>query len=310
MRISRTSTRSLPTSVATTPDNRPPWTLSSGVPATHLVRAAIRAASLIDSHGSPIPAAEAAFLLYPSDGLYPPQDLRLGERLLVDCGLLVLTNDQLVPTYDLKTLAALAEPDAAAIVFELAVRRSLGAKSTPVNPEIEAAATVLVPDPERREALLIAMARRHDESVQAALGARGEEFVVSFARDELRSLGREDLAERVRRVSQMSDQLGYDVVAPRIRGTRRLEVKTSVATASGLFRFYLSRSEYEVGLVDSEWALVGCQAEEDDTMSLAGWCRATSLDTYLPADGQAGRWVSAEVSVPEALLMPGLPPVA
>jgi Protein NO VEIN, C-terminal len=283
--------------------------VSSGVPATHLVRAAIRAAGLIDSYGSPVPAADAAFLLYPSDGLYPPQDLRLGERLLVDCGLLAVMDDQLVPTYDLKTLAELAEPDATAIVFELAVRRSMGATSSPVNPEIEAAASVLVPDPERREALLIAMARRHDESVQTALGARGEDFVVSVARDELRSLGRQDLAERVRRVSKMSDQLGYDVVAPRIGGTRRLEVKTSVATGSGLFRFYLSRAEYEVGLVDSEWALVGCH-EEDDAVSLAGWCRATLLDIYLPADGQAGRWVSAEVSVPVALLKPGLPPVA
>ena len=89
-----------------------------------------------------------------------------------------------------------------------------------------------------------------------------------------------------------------------------MEVKTSIATKSGLFRFYLSRAEYEVGLVDSEWALVGCQVEEDDTLSLAGWCRAPSLDTYLPVDGQAGRWVSAEVSVPVALLKPGLPPVA
>lgn len=274
------------------------------------MRAAIRAASVIDSHGSPIPSAEAAFLLYPSDGLFPPQDLRLGERLLVDCGLLAITDDHLVPTYDLKTLAGLAEPDATAVVFELAVRRSLGVASTPVNPQIEAAATALIPDPERREALLIAMARRHDETVRAVLGARGEEFVASVARDELRTLGREDLADRVRRVSEMSDQLGYDVVAPRILGMRRLEVKTSVATAAGLFRFYLSRAEYEVGLVDSEWALVGCQAEEAGTLSLAGWCRANSLDTYLPSDGQAGRWVSAELSVPLAVLKHGLPPVA
>lgn len=295
--------------MATTSDNRPPWALPSGVPAAHLVRAAIRAASLIDSYGSPIPAAETAFLLYPSDGLYPPQDLRLGERLLVDCDLLVVANDQLVPTYDLKTLTGLGEPDATAFVFELAVRRSLGATRTPVNAEIEAAATALVPDPERREALLLAMARRHDESVRAALGARGEEFVVSVARDELRNLGRHDLAAQVRRVSEMSDQLGYDVVAPRIRGIRRLEVKTSVAT-SGLFRFYLSRAEYEVGLVDSEWALVGCQSQVDDTMDLVGWCRASSLDAYLPADGSAGRWVSAEISVPVTLLQPGLPPVA
>jgi hypothetical protein len=232
----------------------------------------------------------------------------LGERLLVDCGLLVVTGDQLVPATDLKTLAGLPEPDATAVVFELAVQRSLG--STPVIPEIEAAASVLVPDPERREALLIAMARRHDESVRAALGARGEAFVASVAQDELRSLGRHDLAERVRRVSEMSDQLGYDVVAPRILGTRRLEVKTSGVTGAGLFRFYLSRAEYEVGLVDSDWALVGCQADEDDALSLAGWCRATSLEPYLPNDGQAGRWVSAEVSVPLTLLMPGLPPVA
>ena len=85
--------------MATTPDQRPEWTLperDSG-PRTSL-RAALRSGTLIDAFGSPVPAARTAYLLYPSDALYPPEDLRLGERpLLLDCGLLLEQNESSTP---------------------------------------------------------------------------------------------------------------------------------------------------------------------------------------------------------------------
>lgn len=99
----------------------PPWALPNGLAPAHLIRAALRAASLIDSYGSPVPAARSAYILYPSDALYPPQDLRLGERLLLDCGLLHERDDHLHPTPQLEELVALDADDAAAIVFERAI---------------------------------------------------------------------------------------------------------------------------------------------------------------------------------------------
>src|SRR6266568_683965 len=93
-------------------DDRPLWSLPSGLPPAHLIRAALRAGSLIDAYGSPVPAARSAYLLYPSDALYPPEDLRLGERLLLDCGLLLQQDEHLYPTDQLKTLLAVEGAEA------------------------------------------------------------------------------------------------------------------------------------------------------------------------------------------------------
>lgn len=299
--------------MATTPDERPAWTLPSGIPPAHLVRAALRSGSLIDAYGSEVPAAQTAYLLYPSDALYPPDDLRLGERLLLDCGLLLEDDDLLYPTDQLRGLLEVEEAEATSVVFERAVLAALdlgllgvvGALPQDAN----AVAENLIADPDRRDAILLALARKHDESVRVVLGREGEEYVAQVARDELTALGREDLADGVRCLSEVSDQLGYDVVAPRLVGKRRLEVKASSRDSDGVFHFYISRSEIDVGLRDEDWALVACQVRDEVRISLVGWCRARSLEPYLPIDGEGARWMSAELEIPTTLFQPGLPPV-
>lgn len=299
--------------MATTPDQRPEWTLPSGIPPAHLVRAALRSGSLIDAYGSEVPAARTAYLLYPSDAIYPPEDLRLGERLLLDCGLLLLKGDYLYPTDELKALLAVEEREASSILFERAVLATLNSGSSfglegALPSDAHSVADNLIPDLDRREAVLLALGRKHDESIRAALGLRGEEFVAECARDELTGLGLGRLAENVRCVSEFSDQLGYDVVAPRLGGTRRFEVKTSARLGDGLFHFYISRGEIDVGLRDEDWALVACQVHAKDAIKLVGWCRARTLEPYLPVDGEGARWMSAELDIPTTLLEQGLPP--
>ncbi|MBI4304886.1 MAG: DUF3883 domain-containing protein [Chloroflexi bacterium] len=288
-----------------------PWALPTGVPPAHLVRAALRSGGLIDSYGSPVPAARSTYLLYPSDALFPPEDLRLGESLLIDCGLLHLENGSLFPSDDLRGLLALGEADAMSILFERALLVSAASPTTSdadLLPDVGSVATALIADPDRREAFLIRLAQKHDDSLRIALGLRGEELVVKTATDELGALGRMDLAERVKRVSSISDQLGYDVIAPRIEGKRRLEVKTSARREEGVVRLFVSRTEIDVGLRDEEWALVACAVDNIDAISLVGWCRARALEAYLPVDGEGCRWVSAEIAVPATLFVPGLPP--
>ncbi len=299
--------------MATTPDRRPPWTLPSGIPPAHLVRAALRSGSLIDAYGSEIPAAHTAYLLYPSDALYPPEDLRLGERLLLDCGLLLQQEDLLHPTDQLRGLLAVEEAEATSILFERAVLATIDRGSTLVAdgalpPDARVVAEALIPDRDRREAILLALARKHDESIRAAIGSQGEEFVAERARDELTNLGLRDLAAQVRCLSEISDQLGYDVVAPRLGGKRRFEVKTSGRQSDGLVHFYISRAEIDVGLRDEDWALVACQMQIDRGIQLVGWCRASTLEPYLPLDAEGARWMSAELSIPTTLFNPGLPP--
>lgn len=298
--------------MATTSD-RPPWALENGLPPAHLIRAALRTASLIDAYGSPINSAQASYALYPSDALYPPQDLQLGERLLIDCELLVEKDRHLYPTSQLSELVSLADDEAAVVVLE----RALGsaplealalASETELAAEVVTLAEQVILDVDRREELLLALGRKFDESERAALGLRGEEFVVKVARDGLTDLGRADLAADVRRLSEFADNLGYDVVAPRIDGKRRLEVKTS-GRGGDLFRFFISRSEIDWGLRDPDWALVACRLVSDEKLELLGWCRAQALEPYLPTDSEGGRWAEAELGIPPTLFDSGLPPV-
>jgi hypothetical protein len=294
------------------PDNRPVWSLLSGLPPAHLIRAALRAGSLIDAYGSPVPAARSAYLLYPSDALYPPEDLHLGERLLLDCGLLLKRDGHLHPASGLKALLGLEEDEATSIVLERAILTASDTHDFGTDGDLTGETVALVEElissADRREAVLLGLGRKHDQALRAALGLRGEEFVVMRARDELTELGRPDLARSVRRLSEFADDLGYDVTAPRLDGKRRLEVKTSSRAGDGLFRFFLSRNEIDWGLGDADWALVACRVRADDEVELVGWCRAPALEPYLPVDSEGGRWASVGLEVPTTLFEPGLPP--
>lgn len=234
----------------------------------------------------------------------------MGERLLVDCQLLDVEGDDLRPSSELVDLLAAGESQAVAVILELAVgflaERQL---STLMKRQdaIEELTRAVEPDPDRREELLLRLARRFDTTARRLLGERGEEHVVSQAVSELKAIGRLDLASRVRRVSGASDQLGYDVIAPRLGGMRRLEVKTAVARHDGLFHFFLSRGEYETGRRDLDWAIVACELLEERIVVI-GWSRAVTVEPYLPVDTDASRWASADVLVPAAILHRGLPP--
>ena len=292
----------------------PIWALSNGLPTAHLVRAALRAAQLVDATGSPIPVARGAYRVYPSDALYPPEDLRIGERLLLDCGLLMQRDDYLYPTEQIAELIALDEDAAVACLFaEAAVEGTRGTRDVDgdqLGVAVDQVSEGLKLGPDQRDALLLALGRRFDDVKRRELGSRGEDLVVAMARDELDALSRHDLALRVRRVSTISDQLGYDVIAPKVSGTRHLEVKTAGRANPGLFRFFLSRNEHAVGAWDQAWALVACETAGIDDLRLLGWCRASVIEPYLPVDSVGGSWTGAEVELPITSLEPGLPPTA
>ena len=66
----------------------------------------------------------------------------------------------------------------------------------------------------------------------------------------------------VRHLSLESDQLGYDVSAPRIGGPSRLiEVKATTVPAETI-AVYLSRNEAETGLRYPDWSLVVCSVTD------------------------------------------------
>lgn len=258
-----------------------------------------------------MPSVHAGYAHYSSGGVYPPEDLRLGEQLLLALGLLREEEGHLYPSGDVREVVAAADPDA----YELLLVRALEfaepawvAEHELASEEVVATVAELIPDPDRREAFLLALGATFDDSARKALGTRGEEAVVEMLKEELVGFGRERLANDVRRVSLVSDALGYDIVAPQLDETkRRIEVKTAGRAGEGLVKIYLSRNEAEVGRRDPAWSLVICRLGADEAISIVGWCRGSALEPYLPSDRPAGRWVQAELEIPEAILIAGLP---
>jgi hypothetical protein len=245
-----------------------------------------------------------------------------GEAVLVDAGLVERATDALVAAAELGEIVALADPEAARLVLLSLVGRRppawLPFAARENDPQEHLAADPdrsvlrsLEPDLASREALLLALGRRVDQRHNLELGASGEEHVVTRCRDELKLAGRGDLVGQVQRLSLWSDQLGYDIAAPRLDGSgRRIEVKTTAQDiGSGQAVIAISRNEAEVGSRDTTWALVLVNEQPGDECRVVGWCPAAAFYDLLPVDrGRVARWQQARVALNLAVLTPGLPP--
>ncbi len=159
---------------------------------------------------------------------------------------------------------------------------------------------------EERNAILYAAALKYDDTALRTIGDAGEEAVVATCRGFLQEHQRPDLAKRVRRVSLISDALGYDVVAPNLAGQEcRLEVKTHRRRHPN---FYLTRNEYQVGLELSRWYLVFCRTQADAKPSIVGWTTLASLSARMPVDrAGSARWQLVRIRISESELRSGLP---
>lgn len=281
------------------------------IPTAHVLQAALHVAGIIDSGGSGVTATRVTYIHYPTGGIFPPDDLTKGEELLIACGLLQFQEGILLPSDELRALVSVPVPDATESLLSRVV---LSLPANPFRPDREPGEALneieeTIPDPQRREDFLMQVKRHFDDKARAWLGEQGEEAVVRALRSELEGLDRPELASRVRRVSLLSDQLGYDVVAPRIgAGARRLEVKTTAEPPHATLRVYLTRNETDVGQREEDWALVVCAMGKVPLVEILGWCRAHSLKPYLPVDSPGSKWREAELSVPRTLLIPGVPP--
>lgn len=243
------------------------------MPTSHELAAAAQVARFIDAGGNAQADARKSYSVTSTEQGFAPSALRAGEGLLLEAGLLRLVDGRLVPTEALAAYTNIADPLDASKTLE----RILGHKAS--------------------------------EADRAATGAAGEEFVLALVREDLARLHRPDLAARCERVSLISDSFGYDVNAPTLDSTmRRLEVKTQTTdSAPATARFYISRNEYDTGRSNpAEWALVACWRTHAGDVTLLGWCRASTLASYLPAD-RGGRWTEALVYVPVSVLSPRFP---
>jgi hypothetical protein len=291
------------------------------LPSRHLLRAALLSGrALTAAEGTPLVQLPLTWARTPSDGIFSPDDLASGFRLLCEARLVAIVDRVVLSTVQLTTLLAESEDDAYRVLMERLIdaRRPLwvsaamagGVVAPELLPDDVAAALMeVLPDPAEREQFLLAVSQRFEDVDAKRIGEIAEVETAEACRRELRAAGRDDLAAQVRRVSLISDQLGYDVTAPRFdQSSRRLGVKGTRTVGSDLL-IVISRNEANVGARDSGWFLVVCRVYPDDSASVLGWTTHAVLGPRLPVDAMTrGGWRAAAVPLSEWELAPGLPP--
>lgn len=290
-----------------------------------LVRAAFWVAHVLGSDGEHPEVAHASWIDLPLAGRVDLPELHAAEHGLLAAGLIRKNAATGRLQADPRLQAASAHPHAGvdelllSLVLEatapLWLRTATGDGSDHVVEELipdEAAAglAAVIPDPARREAFLLACARKVDTQGREELGAEGEMFVVNACRVQLVELARPELVPHVQHVSLVSDELGYDIIAPRTNETsRRLEVKTTRSQATTSVTIFITRNEVKVGLADPDWFLVVVRVPHNAGAGVIGHLSAAALQPVLPEDRDSrGRWQTARVRLPIASMHPGLPP--
>lgn len=290
------------------------------LPTEYQCRAALRVLDMIREEAQDVHSLRTAYKNNPTDGVYGSPDLVKGEAILRRCGLLGDRHTVIEPDATAHELLKLPEEDAMVLLVEMLLSREvppwlLAATAGDWRPEYipDTAAQRLrsvVADPAKREAFLLSLGRKVDSKRLRDLGLRGERHVVQTCKNYLLGQDRQDLAEQVVRVSALSDQLGYDIVAPDLAGVPvRIEVKTQ-GGSHGSWRVFMSRGEAERARQDARWVLMVCERLPDRSIRRVGWCNYGTFGAALPRDVGStpmARWSSAEVRLERHWLRPDLP---
>ena len=285
-----------------------------------LLRAAYWVVRVLGEEGEVREVAHRSWLNLPLAGEVDIEELARAEHGLIVSGLVAESSGRLC--VDRRVLAACGKWSALTPLLLLTILVEavpplwlLTAARERTRPQIElipddalAALESVIPDPAQREAFLLARAQTVDARASQALGEAGELFVERACRHELAALGRDDLAEQVRRVSSISDELGFDVVAPRCDGTlRRMEVKSTRSSARDV-SVYLTRNEFMVGTADPDWCLTVVRIDRDERHEVLGHLAGVALVELVPTDRhERGRWSAARLSLSVDAMEPGLP---
>lgn len=285
----------------------PEWASDAGLPTKHAIEAAVHVARVVGSSRARLADAHESYWRRALGGSFSPTDLRIGEELLLACNLIELHGDDLVVTGQLLDLVASDVEEFAAILCLRGVMDFTIAQleSTTFLTEL----ADLVPDGSRRERIVRGLLRLFDDAALKEIGEIGEEIVASRLKEELAVLGYPHLAAKVVRVSLFDDTTGYDIWAPCIGGGERLlEVKSTTRDQDPIV-IYISRNEANTGIQRRDWSLVVCRISnvESRVGDVLGWSTASELSMSFPSDTPNGAWESAKVSIPLALLVPGIP---
>ncbi len=289
--------------------------LSGYVPGRHALMAALRVAHSLDVRSQPLDVFHKTLAHLPSDGLFSLEDLLDGEEVLVRAGVALRSSgvialcEQWQPGEQALDILATRYLERFPPSWLGAATRDGDVDDSFIPADDGATLNSLFDDPDRRDALLLALGTKFDDDYRKELGKAGELHVVEQCKHRLMRSGAPLLAEQVLHVSQVSDTVGYDVRSPTLSGgVHRLEVKTTVARKD-LLQFIVSRNEFRTGLADPRWRLVVCIRTPAGEVRIVGWCAARELSDLLPPDRLCARWQTVSFLLPGATLMPHLPPL-
>ena len=285
------------------------------LPGPFLLRSAARVLTIVGRSRHTAADVWASYRATASGGLLSSDGLLSAQRWLVDQGWLDSNETNLIASNRCQALPddedEVARELLRAIIFDspptwLSAVTARGEIRPELLPEQVEQVLGVMFDAEERDAILYAAAVKYDEAALRATGDAGEEAVLTACRAFLEDQRRPELARRVRRVSLISDALGYDIAAPDLAGREcRLEVKSYRGRYPN---FYITRNEFEVGLRLSRWYLVLCRSVTDSIPSIMGWTTLAPLCARMPVD-QVGSatWQVVRVRIDESHLRPGLP---
>ena len=278
-------------------------------------------ARVLGRDGAELRVAHESYLRLPLGGRIGVAELRSAEEALQAAGLAALRDDRIVPDRRLVQVCSMAEREACELLLALMLElerplwlRTAAGDGQHIRSEllpdgVENALATIIEDPDRREAFLLARARKVDAEERQRIGELGELAVADACREQLTAAGAAALAAHVQRVSAISDELGYDITAPqRDRAVRRMEVKTTRARGP-IAPVILTRTEATIGTTDTAWMLVVVRLSDDDAAEIVGWIAGQQIAPLLPIDHHSdARWETALLRLPVAHLTAGLPP--
>jgi len=293
--------------------------VGTSFPTSFELGAAYYVGTVLRANGTNVYAARSSYARISTGGMYSVEHFERAETWLWSCHLIEVVDDVIKPSSELLDIARLPHGEALELLLITTVERQrpVWVYAACEGPELATEAipdldwsiiSGVIEDPARREALLLALGRKFDAEETASIGADGEEYVVEQCRQALAALGRPELAQAVRRISAVSEQLGYNVVTPTTGGRPwRIEVKTTRSKAA-VVRTVLTRTAVRAGIADRRWILLICFQSKPGHHEVLGWCSASLLQSVLPKDvSRDAQWLSARVMLDRANLNEGLP---
>src|ERR1700692_911801 len=166
------------------------------------VRAMCRVATVLSDKYVSQEDAEYTYQSASHAGAFAISDLKRAEWNLRNLGLAIDFDDHIQISNEMLSLLDGTVEDAHVVLLARQIKPSVEV----IVDELPAELSL-----DQRESLLLALNRRFEETRQREIGAAAERLVESAARAELEDLGEFELSRRVRRVSLLSDPLGYDI---------------------------------------------------------------------------------------------------